>query len=281
MDSIVINPLAISSMPTVSVETGDHLIIEDWAKQIKIVSTGKNVGDIYYTIDGSIPDPDTSTKYTGPFYIGGEDLDQDNLMVVVTIGVWDGRNKNIVAVKSRTYLFNRCNVLNASLPSGTYSEEIEVSLTAPANYDIYYTLNGESPLLPSGSPSVYASKFYKNHPIALDDMSIKAVAVHKYATLFSKTLTLDYLINKDPLTLAASHSSGTYSTPIALRLTCSNSEAMIKYTLNGDSPLTYTARVYDTAVILGNESGPAELKAVAITAEEMSAVTSLKFNFKD
>lgn len=264
--------LSISAFPAGMVEGFLYTKITAWTQEVTLDTNAKT--SVYYTLDGSSP-TSLSKEYTKPIILGGCKLDSESCMEIVRAAVYNELGR---ITKDFVYIFDRPEGLITTKEGGIYAEDSTILLASSKGCEIYYTVDGTCPLDISGNPTSRAILY--NGPIDMDNFTLNAVAVNTKRKTYSKLLTETYSIQKERLQLAISHTDGEYFEPIAVRLTCNDSDAMIKYTTNGDDPLSYMAQVYDGAIILGNSPGDVILSAVAITEDEMSKVISVKFKFK-
>jgi len=131
--------------------SGDEL----FSASTQVSISGPAHADLYYTTDGTTP-TSASTAYTEPFSL-------DATATVKAIAVIDG-----VASEIASATFTK---LAAPTISGTtpFEETTEVSISGPANADLYYTTDGTTP--------TSASTAY-TEPFSLDaTATVKAIAV--------------------------------------------------------------------------------------------------------
>lgn len=134
----------LASFPEYSEEQGSY----DSSITLKLFSAGS--GDIYYTLDGSIPGKLTD-RYTAPIkLVSGEYLVSS--VYVNEFGVSSEVVTKIYNIKSGYDV-----VPEVSVPSGTYEIPQVISLIIPDDsYVVYYTTDGSDPNLDS---SIYAAAF--------------------------------------------------------------------------------------------------------------------------
>lgn len=137
----------------------------------------------------------------------------------------------------------------SSAGSGTVQYNYSVSLTASREKaEIFYTLNGDDP---TKDALLYTD------PIKIDrSLSLKAKAfLEGYEC--SEILTRDYQVKLD---ISANLNSGTIKKDQQLILSCTNPNASIYYTLNGDTPNQHSIK-YTSPIIVEKSCS---IKAVAI-----------------
>lgn len=241
-------------------------LISDWTAKIIFDDA------YYYTTDGSAPSKD-SKQYDGCLIVGGSDILPDTGIVPVRYSI--EKNGSLTEGAPIICLFDRSVALEVSLPFGSYDEPQEIELLSKG--DIFYTLDGSAVLNIYGEPSNRAIKY--TGPIEVSDTVVNAVAILNGH--YSNLLQGEYKIVKEALELRASHESGDYSNPIAVRLTTNIQDGVaIRYTLDGVDP-SLGAIAYDSAIILGNTPGPVTLRAVAMCDTAYSNSIIKKYNFKE
>lgn len=241
-----------------------------WTVPVELVH--KDDLPIYYTLDGSTPTVN-SLEYRRPLTIGGENIGEHTCMVCLRYS--DLSDEGCVEV----FTFSRPESIWASHLPGCYPLDEEIALYASGECVIFYTLDGSCPLDSLGQATQTAVRY--TEPIQMGDFTLTAVAVNYRKGKFSKLLSYVYFEEEPLLEIAASHLEKIYKEPIAVRLTSSDPEAMIRYTLDGASPLSYLAPTYDSPIILGNCESSVELRAVAVTPEGTSEELHLNYTFKD
>ena len=245
-----------------------------WSLKVMLISDA--TGEIYYTLDGSAPTTD-SKVYVSPIRVGGENMLQEvGIECLRYISTDDAGAK--VASETELYVFSRPKSIWPSIPGGCYVADEEIVLHSNDDCAVYYTLNGECPIDELGFPKDLAHRY--TVPIPMGNIELVAVALHSKSGTYSKLINASYRIDTTTISLAASHTATKYDDPIAIRLTSTHSDAMIKYTLDGTNPLGYTAAIYDGPLILGNYPEDITLRAIAITSDELSDELKLNYEFK-
>lgn len=123
----------LSVEPKFSVPTGNYSEVID----VEIDSLG--YGDVYYTLDGTIPNKVNGIKYNRPIELSGGEFDL-KAVYINSYGVFS-------PIKSSFYM------IDVELPtppivepaSDTYSTPIKVSVSADDGLQVYYTLDGSVP----------------------------------------------------------------------------------------------------------------------------------------
>lgn len=216
------------SKPDISPGTGTYTQIQ----QVFITCATPGVS-LYYTTSGNIPVLGTgyTRLYTGPFPIS-------QTTTIRAMAVKAGSVNSPVAVAVLTFsapVQVAAPVFN--LPSGSYSgTQVLTMQTATSDASIYYTLNGNTPLLTV--PNTF-TRLYTG-PITLSSgLTVKAIAV-KSGLPQSNQTTASYTIQATSPVVAApiiSPGTGTYSGPVTVSLSSSTPGAEIFYTTNGNIPL--------------------------------------------
>lgn len=266
---ISINPLEATRISTIST-IGP---IREWGASIKLTAPEPSI--IHYTTDGTMPSLD-STVYEEEVCIGGDGLVYGTGLVSLRMLVkYDGK---IIEVSPVMFIFDRPLLIYASMPFGSYEEAQEIELRSTAGSTIYYTLDGSHPITSNGHVAAKAVRYMG--PIEVGNDHVNAIAVKD--GFYSEVLQGEFKVEESALALSASHLEGDYSAPIAVRLTTNMDDGVvIRYTINGGSPLGSRAETYDSAVILGNTPGEVVLRAVATTGKQQSPSITKKYNFKE
>jgi hypothetical protein len=219
---------------------------------------------IHFTTDGSAPLSD------GPeFPIGGLKITETT--TIKAIAVLDG-------IPSSAYTFSyskKGGQLAAPSPftignASTFQDSIKVSLIATSGSDIYFTLNGDIPL-------VTPSQLYKT-PILIDSTtSIQAIAVQS-GFIQSKILIATYtLIPGAPI---ISPVGGTYASSRKVTLTSSSKKAELFYTLNNldPTPDNRTPFKYGDTILINSTK---TIKAIAVSGNMASAISTAAYKIFD
>lgn len=187
---------------------------------------------IYYSPTGNIPVVGaTHTKlYTGPF-----SLLQTG--VIRAIGVLPGSNNSGVAVSYIT-ISSPSIVANPTITpnGGTFDGSVSVSIsTNPSDATIYYTTNGNVPLLdpfPNSFTKIYSGPFTLHSTATVRAIGVKA------GLLNSSVVVANFVINALSVVspVVFSPPPGTYASGLSVGMTSATSGASIYYTTNGNVP---------------------------------------------
>lgn len=188
---------------------------------------------IYYTTNGNTPLittwPNSFTKiYSGPFQVLQS-------TTVKAIAVASGLSNSAQAIANLVITSpGICATPTFNPPSGTYSTLQLVAISSTPGSSIYYTTNGNNPLLttPNSFTLLYSG------PISVSKtMQIKAIAV-KEGLLNSAMATANYQFSSPAVVqpVQVSPGSGSYPGPLSVSMTCPTEGAQIYYTTNGNSP---------------------------------------------
>lgn len=195
-----------------------------------ILTTTTQDAEIRYTTDGSVPS-DTSTLYIGPV----------NVNITTNLRARTFKtNWNTSSTSTAGYILKVLPPAFIPVP-GSYGAPLDVTITCPTpDVSIYYTTDGETPTNQSTlytepvtlmSFTVIRAKAYKT------DWSSSDVAQGSYNVSQTQTVEIPIL----------TPSSGTYSVPQGVVITCFTSGATIRYTTDGSEPTEasdeYTAPV--------------------------------------
>lgn len=106
--------------------------------QLILSHADREDGTIYYTLDGSTPDADSSV-YSSPITI------EEGTTVVRAIFVRNDGTQSEEADGTYRVMFETPDEPVFSVPEGTYNGSFYVTIRAEAGSSIYYTTNGEEP----------------------------------------------------------------------------------------------------------------------------------------
>lgn len=227
---------------------------------------------IYYSATGNIPVVGAShTKlYTGPFQILQS-------ATVRAIGVLAGSSNSGVAVSYLT-LTSPAIVANPTISpnGGTFDGSVTVSLaTSPADATIYYTTNGNVPLL-SPFPNSF-TKIYTGPIVLSSTATVRAIGV-KSGLLNSGVSVANFVVNASPnvAPVVFSPAPGVYGSAQNVGMTTATPDAAIYYTTNGnvprfDVPNSFT-RLYTGPVAVSTTT---TLRAVATKSGFQNSPTSV------
>ncbi len=225
--------------PTFSVLPGTY----NTDQFVSIVSD-EPVATIFYTTDGTDPDPaDPSQIYGGPIPVVGH----DTIVTINAIAVAPQALPSTVASATYTINYNAVNPPTFSVLPGTYNTDQSVSIESdePAA-TIFYTTDGTDPD-PADPSQIYGGPI----PVVGHDtiVTINAIAVAPQ-TLPSTVASATYTINYDAANAPSfSLAPGTYDTDQSVTITNNDPDATIYYTTDGSDPDTN-----DPSQIYGGET---------------------------
>ena len=153
---------------------------------VLISITVLNDAEIYYTLDGSIPDKQ-SLLYTVPFYIG---LD-GKTTTVKAIAYSNTLEESPVSSYTYYFMFQQTFSPKFNLYAGTYNQDISLELSSETNEaSIYYTTDVSTP---DSNSTMYTGPISINGDRTI--FQIKAIAIHKYleqSLISSSYYKIDY-----------------------------------------------------------------------------------------
>lgn len=237
------------------------------AQNVAISAYDDNEGPltVYYTLDGSDPQPDDTT---------GSTLVAEAPVLDIPITA-SGELRYLVldAAENASATQREVYVIDSTVPDVTaspaamvFGEALDVVLTAVDDLTlvptIYYTLDGSAP-----DPDL-ATTQRGSSPIFL---TLTATTTLRFTALDEVGNRPDnkrerYILDDQPPVSHASVAGGDFDSPFTIDLTAADDRAetpLIHYTLNGDDPLPGRA---------GTQSGPSPIEGLAIDAD-----TTLKF----
>ncbi len=290
VDEIVIDTSAVTYPISISNDTASGTYSE-WELEIALTHTGNSATKIYYTLDGSDPlISNTALLYDDSDrpLLGGENL-KGNIVFVKAIAVNDIAGQ-ASALTSYLYVFNRPMMLNASVSHGYHVDRTPIALSV--NYSdgptpvIYYTLDGADPLYFNGQPGFGVLEYTGPITPPSNEFMLKAVAVQQtlLRTHYSNFIANFYKYEEDVLTLEATPAGGVFpQTQLAINLATNDVNAVIKYTLDGSSPLIPSARTYNDAFNISTQldSQDFRLRAVAMTERLISEPIDITYTLYD
>ena len=175
---------------------------------------------IYYTTDGSMPDPATSPVYSTPITI-------TTTTTFRAIATHLGYPRSNLALATYTINLPTAPAPVFAPPPSTYSSPQSVKLSNTLSLPMYYTLDGSTPTT-SSTPYTAAIPVSQN-------TTIKAITA-AYGYQNSAVSTGNYLIQAPTPTF--SPAAGTYYTTQNVVISDTASSATIYYTTNGSTPTT-------------------------------------------
>ena len=241
----------------------------EWGLQIELVYAG-DPAVITYTLDGSDPAlSSTAINYTPPITLSaGRQSNNIFLLKAVAVEIVTG----IQHALSELYVLSRPIELIASVAHGYHIDKtpIELSVNTPA--DIYYTIDGTDVFDINGLPTVNAIAYTAAIEPIGNEFTLKAAAVSDLGTpaaRYSNYISNYYLYEEDVLFIDANPAGGVFpETSLDISLGTNVAGAVIKFTLDGTSPLGDTALTYNgNAINLSTslDSHSFRLRAIAIS----------------
>jgi len=240
-----------------------------------VTITGTEGATIYYTTDGSDPDPDSpnalSVSSDGIVTLDAG-MGTDGVVVLKAIAVMDQMADSSIA--SGTFTFQVASV-SVSVASGTYNNAIYVSLsTNTSGATIKYTTDDSDP-----ATSATAQTFgtYTGQTITIiRSMTFRAVGI-KDGYLNSAESSRAYVMKVGTPTF--NYVSEIYAAALSVEINCVTTGATIKYTTDGTDPSTSTtAATYSgTAIALSTNGVTTTLKAYATFGSFEAASSSATY----
>ena len=209
------------STPTISLAGGTYN-----NNQSVTLSCGTKDATIYYTTNGDTP-TSSSTEYTSAITV-------DQTMTLKAIGIKDGLTDSEIASATYTLVAATPTI---SVSAGTYNNNQSVTLSSTTEgATIRYTTDGTDP---TESSSVYSSALTVS-----SSQTIKAKAF-KTGYTASEIASAAYVLTVATPTLSVA--TGTYNVAKSVELSCTTTDAVIRYTTNGDTP-TSSSTEYTSAI---------------------------------
>jgi len=189
---------------------------------------------IYYTLDGSTPEPGKGNTLKGKSPVEGIRITRDTVLKFFAVD----KNGNVEKVKSEKYTIDLPPVLKADPPGGIYNSPQVVVISANEPCDIYYTIDGRTP-----TKEDYDG--FGKDSVSIDvssDLVLKFFA-EDYAVLpdgrempnKTEIRTEEYFIDTISPTLSINPEGGWYSGKISVSISASET-ATIYYTTDGFDP---------------------------------------------
>ena len=230
--------------PAFNVKSGEYLE----TKEI-ILSCPTIDAIIKYTLDGSVPSESNGIIYGPSILINSNTF----LKAIAMKNGW--RNS---AVASAEYIVKPPAIapIIETFP-GDYVESCEIKIKCgEPGASIVYTIDGSEPSEKNGFE-------YRDSVIISRDTVIKAAAYTKFKSLSAIT-TANYKIKKRVSDPVFSLSSGSYTGSQTLVLSCAESGASIKYTIDGSEPSNENGIVYAAPIFI---TSSLSIKAIALKNE--------------
>ncbi len=216
-----------------------------YATQQYITISSDDSGAVFkYTLDGSVPDSN-STTYNG-------NLEIANSATLKVIAIMDERV--LSAVAEATYdiqILGNVATPSYSPSSGIFSRPVNVSINcATQGANIYYTQDGSEP---DKNSNLYAD------PVTLDKTTtLKSIAFFNGLNPSQvRTQVFEFKVEN----VNFSPQGGTYYETKTLYLTSVPEDAEIYYTLDGTSPSEETGLLFEDGIIIDNS---VTVKAIAV-----------------
>ena len=241
----LVNPTPVQvATPVISPATGTYN-----SSQTVSITCSTSGASIYYTTNGNNPlVGSTFTKlYNGSFQV----LQNTTIRA---IGVKTGSGNSAVAVSNIT-IASAGIVANPTISpnGGTINGSVSVSLsTSPSDAQIYFTTNGNTPLLnpfPNSFTRLYTGPFTLTASATVRAIGVKSGLTNSGVSVANFTVNSAGIVSN----VVFSPSPGAYSGPQSITMTSATPGAVIYYTTNGSVPLlnpfpnSFT-RIYSAAV---------------------------------
>lgn len=196
-----------------------------YIKRVRIILSSKEGATIYYTIDGSEPST-ASDIYKAPLVLTVDT--QLKFFAVDTDGSREPVREELYRFRLATQMVDTTapEARVAPLPSDYRSDDL-IRLTANEESEIYYTLDGSDP---SRRSLKYEGPFWLNASSQLKFLAIDRSG--NRSRIYSET----YLLDKDAPTSEAFPATGLYTSPLTVKITVSDVDARVHYTVNGLVP---------------------------------------------
>lgn len=246
-----------------------------WELELEFSHNSNSLTEIYYTIDGTDPAISLSRilydDNNRPL-IGGENL-KNNMALIKAIAVNPALGQASKAI-SNLYVFSRPITLAASVAHGYHVDKTPIELIATEidghAPQIYYTLDNSDVLYFNGQPTDTAILYSSPITPPSNLFTLKAIAIFNTPIdeAFSNYINYTYRYEEDILTLEAFPAGGVFPEKnLEIALAVNDVTAVIKYTLDGSSPLNNNAIIYTAPInlITNLDLQNFRLRAVAIS----------------
>ncbi|UCG37919.1 MAG: chitobiase/beta-hexosaminidase C-terminal domain-containing protein [bacterium] len=213
-----------------------------YRKSVRVSLASKEGATVYFTMDGTEPSSG-SDIYTSPLI-----LTADTTLKFFAVDA-DGSRE---PVREEVYRFQLTDTLVDTTPPDvrvspapeSYREGDLIRLTATEEGRIFYTLDGTTPTVDS---SLYEGPFLLTESVQLaffaEDASGNRSAVHRFR----------YILDREAPASEAYPGTGLYTSPLSVRITVSDPDARVHYTLDGSSP-SERSPVYTEPLVLTGDT---------------------------
>ena len=213
-----------------------------YSKRARVTLSTKDGATIYYTIDGSDPSTDSDT-YRTPMV-----LTVDTQLKFFAMDA-DG---SIESVREEMYRFKLANQMVDTTPPevrvapapGDYRAGDLIRMTANEEAEIYYTLDGSGPTEESLQ---YEGPFWLTQSSELMFLAVDSSG--NQSRIYNETYHLD----QDAPSSEAFPATGLYISPLTVKITVSDADARIHYTINGLPP-TNDSPQYREPLVLSKDT---------------------------
>lgn len=240
---------------------------------------------IFYTLDGSAPSPSSigtgTFLYSEPFLLEGNQTTHP----IRAVGLKRLMYPSETIETTIQIDYSTATSPQFSLPSGAYSSDIAVSITAQdagATVYISTTVDGSEPIDPEPGSAWTAE--YAGEPIPVTGpytrLRVKAIAIAEQMAQ-SPVAAASFIVGWNTTELPEfSVSGGEYSTPFSLRISSPTAGSSIRYTLDGTAPTVGSYLETPSPVDIAIESATT-VRAVAVSDNRLdSAEVSATYEFR-
>jgi hypothetical protein len=224
--------------------------------QTVTISTTTSGATIYYTIDGKAP-TSSSTKYTGPISVSGD----ETITGIKAVAIKSGMQDSAVSGATYTISYDYCGTPVFNIAAGSYNSDQSVTISsATEGATIYYTTDGSTP---SATSAVYSGAI----AVAGDytSMTISAIAVKsgmKNSAVAVAAYAITYTTCAAPV---ISPDGGTYNSDQTISISTTTTGAAIYYTTDGSAPTTSSTKYTGTFPVSGDGTSMS-IKAIAVSS---------------
>jgi sugar lactone lactonase YvrE len=213
-----------------------------YSKRVRVTLSSREGATVYYTIDGSDPTTD-SEIYRMPV-----NLTVDTMLKFFAMDA-DG---SMEPVREEMYRFRLASRMIDTTPPearvaplpGDYRVGDLIRLAANEESEIYYTLDGSEPTEESLK---YEGPFWLTQSSELSFLAVDSSG--NRSRIYNETYDLD----RDAPFSEAFPATGLYTSPLTVKITVSDADARVHYTVNGLTPTT-DSPVYRDPLVLGKDT---------------------------